>query len=223
MHLEVFSDVACPFCFVGKRAAEQALAAFPHAGEVEVRWRSFELAPGMPATVDGDVFDVLAARYGISRKQAVGAAQGVRELAAETGVDLDLERVRPASTHDAHRLLQLAGTRGLDDALAERLFRAYFEEGATISDHGTLRRLAAEAGLAADEVDAVLVGDAYEREVEADRRLAEGFGLRGVPTFVLDRRLALTGAQPPEVLLEGLQRAYDLAREQAAQQPPDAS
>lgn len=207
MLLEIWSDIACPFCFIGKRTLDRALADFPGRDEIEVRWRSFELAPQMPATIDGDLFAVVAARYGITREEARERCAAITAMAGDLGVELDLTRVRPGRTRDAHRLLQLAHARGLGDTLAERLFTAYFSEGLSVSDPAVLTRLAVGAGLDAGEVADVLGSDAFSDALAEDRRIAESFGLRGVPTFVLDRRIGLVGAQPAAVLLEGLERA----------------
>ncbi len=213
MQLDVWSDIACPFCFIGKRSLEGALAVFPHGDAVEVRWRSFQLAPDMPAVVEGNVYEQLARKYGTTEEEARTRSASVEQLAAQSGLEMDLASVRPANTRDAHRLIQLAIARGLGDAMVERLFRAYFTEGATVSDHETLVALGSDAGLEADEAREVLGGDAFAAETAADQQLAAGIGLQAVPAFVIDRRFGLTGAQPPEVLVEGLERAYQAARE----------
>lgn len=217
MNLEIWSDVACPFCLIGKRHLEQALASFPHADEVEITWRSFQLAPDMPREVPGSQLEHLARKYNLSEEQARTAQQGVVDMAAGSGLELDLDRVRLVNTFDAHRLLQFAGEHGQADALVEHLFGAYFINGEHLADHDTLTRLAVSAGLDGDVAAAVLAdADAYADAVRADGLTAQQFGLHGVPAFVLDRRFGLTGAQPPEVILQGLQRAWDLRNEAAA-------
>jgi len=211
VNLEIWSDVACPFCFIGKRHLEQALESFPHADAVDVSWRSFQLAPDMPREVPGTQLEHLARKYRLTPDQAREAQQQVIAMAAESGLELDLDRVRLVNTFDAHRLLQYAGDLDRAGALADRLFTAYFADGASLADHGTLTRLAVSAGLEHDAAAAVLADpDAYADAVRADGATAQQFGLRGVPAFILDRRLGLTGAQPPEVILQGLQRAWDL-------------
>jgi len=217
VNLEIWSDVACPFCLIGKRHLEQALDSFPHADEVEITWRSFQLAPDMPREVPGTQLEHLARKYGLSEERARTAQQGVIAMAAESGLELDLDRVRLVNTFDAHRLLQFAGRHGRADALVEQLFSAYFIGGESLADHDTLTRLAVAAGLDADAAAAVLADpDAHADAVRADGLTAQQFGLQGVPAFILDRRFGLTGAQPPEVILQGLQRAWDLRDEAAA-------
>lgn len=217
MNLEVWSDVACPFCFIGKRHLEQALAAFPHADDVDIAWRSFQLAPDMPREVPGSQLEHLARKYQLTEDEARAAQQRVIALAAESGLELDLDRVRLVNTFDAHRLLQHAGEHGRAAELAELLFAAYFAEGENLADPATLTRIAVAAGLDGDAAAAVLQDpDAHANAVRADAATAQRFGLQGVPAFVLDRRFGLTGAQPPEVILQGLQRAWDLRDEAAA-------
>lgn len=217
MKLELWSDIACPFCFIGKRHLEQALESFPHADAVDISWRSFQLAPGMPREVAGSQLEHLARKYGLSEEEAREAQQGVVAMAAASGLELDLDRVRLVNTFDAHRLMQYAGERGHGGALAEQLFAGYFVDGESLADHPTLTRLAVASGLDAEGATAVL-GDtaAYADAVRADAATAQQLGLRGVPAFILDRRLGLTGAQPPEVILQGLQRAWDLRDAAAA-------
>lgn len=210
MHLEVFSDIACPFCFIGKRHLEAALASFEHADAVQVRWRSFQLAPDAPREIPGTQLEHLARKYGRTLEEAAQMQEQVVRMAAEAGLELHVDRIRMTNTYDAHRVLQLAQDHGLGEAVNEALLGAYFVEGEHLGDHATLTRLAAGAGLDADAVAAALASDAYGDAVRADLELARGFGLQGVPAFVLDRRFGLTGAQPPEVIVQGLRRAWDL-------------
>jgi predicted DsbA family dithiol-disulfide isomerase len=215
--LEIWSDVACPFCLIGKRHLEQALESFPHADEVEITWRSFQLAPDMPREVPGTQLEHLARKYRLEPEQARAAQQGVVAMAAESGLELDLDRVKLVNTFDAHRLLQFAGEHGRAGELVDRLFTAYFIEGDNLADHDRLTSHAVAAGLDEEAARATLADpDAYADAVRADGATAQQFGLRGVPAFVLDRRFGLTGAQPPEVMLQGLQRAWDLHHDAAA-------
>lgn len=210
MLLEVWSDVACPFCYIGKRHLESALAAFPHADEVDVRWRSFQLAPDAPRDVEGSQVEHLARKYGKTLDEARAMQASVVRMAADAGLEMDVDAIRMTNTFDAHRLLQHAATVGRQDEMKERLMRAYFIEGEHVGDHATLTRLATEAGLDAAEVETVLGGDAHADDVRRDIETAMGFGLQGVPAFVLERRFGLTGAQPPEVILQGLEKAWSL-------------
>jgi predicted DsbA family dithiol-disulfide isomerase len=215
VHVEIWSDIACPWCYIGKRRFEAALAGYEHAGEVTYQWRSFELDPGAPPERAGDRAEHLAGKYGIPVEQARAMEEQMAERAAADGLTFDFSIARAGNTFDGHRVLQLALEHGVQPAMKERLMRAYFTEGELISDHETLVRLAGEVGLDGEEVRAVLAGDRYAAEVREDEQLAQRIGIQGVPFFVADRRFGVSGAQPPEVLQEFLGRAYEAAREAA--------
>ncbi len=206
--VEIWSDVVCPWCAVGKHRFEKALARFAHRDEVEVSYHSFELDPSAPQEQEGDLHDHLATKYGMTRAEAEAKHQQMTAMAAEDGWDFQFDRARRGNTFDAHRLLHLAGDRGVQDAVKERLFRGYFTEGEPIADHATLVRLGAEAGLDADEVRAALDEGRYVGAVRADEAEAQTLGIRGVPFFVVDRKYGVAGAQPPEALLEVLETAW---------------
>lgn len=212
MRVEIWSDVVCPWCYIGKRRFETALARFPQGEDVEVRWRSFQLDPRAPRRSHESTVDLLRRKYGLSPEDAARREEEVEELAAAEGLVIRPDRV-PANTFDAHRLLHLAAERGRQDALQERLFAAYFAEGEVVSDRDTLLRLAQEAGLEEKAARLVLEGDAYAEAVEADATEARTLGARGVPFFVLGRRYAVSGAQPAELFLRALERAW-------AERPP---
>jgi predicted DsbA family dithiol-disulfide isomerase len=212
MKVEIWSDVVCPWCYIGKRRFEAALGRFAHGDDVEVVWRSFELDPGAPVERLGDQVERLARKYGMTREQAIASRDRITRLAAAEGLDFHLERSRGGNTFDAHRLLHLGTERGIGDAVKERLLAAYFVDGEPIGDRDTLIRLGVEAGLDADEAAAVLDGDAYATEVRADEQLASRLGATGVPFFVVDGRYAIPGAQDPEVIVGVLQRAWDESR-----------
>jgi predicted DsbA family dithiol-disulfide isomerase len=207
MHVEIWSDIACPWCYVGKRRFEAALAAFEHRDDVQVTWRSFELDPAAPPEREGDYATRLARKYGRSVEEAQGMLAHMTEVAAGEGLELRFDRVRAGSSFDAHRIVHLAAAHGLQDAMKERLLRAYHGEGELLSDHATLERLAAGVGLPAGEVRDVLAGDRFAAEVRADEELARSFGLGAVPCFVVDRARAAQGAQDPEVLLDMLRHS----------------
>ena len=209
MHVEIWSDIACPWCYVGKRRFEAALAAFDHRDAVTVTWRSFELDPGAPAERPGERAAHLAAKYGTSVEQARSMESHMAGVAAEEGLDFRFDIARGGNTFDAHRLLHLAKAHGVQDAMKERLMRAHFAEGEQMSDHATLERLAAEAGLPADEVRDVLAGDRFAAEVREDERTAASLGIHAVPFFVVDRAFGASGAQPPEALGELLRHAWE--------------
>lgn len=209
MKVEIFSDVACPFCFIGKRNLERALEAFPYADEVEVEWRSFQLDPNAPREPRGSAQEHLAEKYGVSLDEARAMGERVLVMARGVGLEMDFDRVVHVNTFDAHRILKLAGDRGKADRMAELLFTACFLDGGNIADSGLLVSLAAEAGLDAGEAQTILSSDRFSDEVHADFAQAVDFGLGGVPAFVIDRALLVSGAQPPEVLLGALQQARE--------------
>jgi predicted DsbA family dithiol-disulfide isomerase len=208
MQVEIWSDVACPWCYVGKRRFEAALAQFEHRDDVAVTWRSFELDPAAPAERTGDRAERLAEKYGMTVEQAREAEQRLTAVAADEGLPFRFDIARSGSTFDGHRLIHLAETHGLQDEMKERLLRAYFTEGELMSDHDTLVRLAAEVGLDEREVRELLAGDRYADEVRADERTAGEFGISAVPTFVIDRKLGASGAQPPDALLDLLRQGW---------------
>jgi predicted DsbA family dithiol-disulfide isomerase len=209
--VEVWSDVVCPWCYIGKRRFETALERFEHADEVTVMWRSFELDPEAPPHVEGTAAERLAAKYGMSAERAETLHAEMTERAAAEGLEYHFELTRGGNTFDAHRMIHLAATYGHQGAAQERLMRAYFTEGEAISDHGTLVRLVAELGVDPDEARAALELDRFAEDVREDEQLAGQLGIQGVPFFVLNRRYGVSGAQPPEVLLDALQQAWDEA------------
>ena len=212
MRVEIWSDVVCPWCYVGKRRFEQALAAFPHRDEVEVVWRSFELDAAAPAERTGDYAEMLAAKYGFSVARGQEMIDTMTATAAQEGLDFRFDRARVGNTFDAHRLLHLAAERGVQDALKERLMLATFTEGEPIGDHETLVRLGADAGLSADEAREVLASDRYADQVRGDERDAQRLDISGVPFFVVDRTYGVSGAQPAEVLRSVLDKAWEESR-----------
>jgi predicted DsbA family dithiol-disulfide isomerase len=209
VHVEIWSDIACPWCYVGKRRFEAALAAFEHADDVQVTWRSFELDPEAPAERPVSGAEHLAEKYGTSLEQARAMNDRMTEVAAGEGLEFHFERARGGSTFDAHRLVHLAAEHGKQDAMKERLMRGYLGEGELMSDHDALRRLAAEVGLPADEVAELLAGDRFAAAVRDDERTGASLGIRGVPFFVVDRQFGASGAQPPEALGELLRHAWE--------------
>jgi predicted DsbA family dithiol-disulfide isomerase len=206
--VDIWSDVVCPWCYIGKRRFEEAAASFDHADDLEVVWRSFELDPTAPPERAGDAVAHLARKYGVTREQAQAMEDRVTLTAAKLGLEYHLDRARRGNTFDAHRLLHLAADRGVQSALKERLLAAYFTDGEPIGDPDTLVRLATGVGLDANEVRAVLAGDVHAEAVRRDERLATGLGVTGVPFFVFGRAIAVGGAQSPEILLEAMDHAW---------------
>lgn len=224
MKVEIWSDVVCPWCYVGKRQLEQALSRFSHADEVELQWRSYELDPRSPALVGLPMSQILERKYGMTAEQAERANERMTAVAAEVGLEYHLDTVQAGNTFDAHRLVHLAGRLGLGDAMEERLFAAYFTEGRSVGDHASLVGLAAEVGLDPDEVDAALRGDDFAAEVRDDEARASSLGITGVPFYVIDEAYGISGAQPTDVLLGTLERAWSesaaaTAAAAAAQEP----
>jgi predicted DsbA family dithiol-disulfide isomerase len=213
VNVEIWSDVVCPWCYVGKRRFEAALARFPHAGEVEVVWRSFELDPDAPAR-RGSTAEHLARKYGWTRERVAESHARLTALAAAEGLDYRLDETQGGNTFDAHRLLHLAALHGLQDALEERLMLAYFTEAEPIGERDVLARLAEDVGVAGAR-DALAAG-AFAEEVRADEAEARTLGIHGVPFFAFDRRYGVEGAQPAEVLLAALEQAWAERRADAA-------
>jgi predicted DsbA family dithiol-disulfide isomerase len=207
--VEIWSDIACPWCYVGKRRFEAALAAFEHRDEVAVTWRSFELDPQAPVARSVDSATHLAQKYGMTRDEAVASQRKLAEVAAGDGLDMRFDLARGANTFDAHRLVQLAKAQDVQDAMKERLMRAYFTEGERIGDPETLTRLALEVGLGEEDVREVLAGERYAADVRDDERTAMELGINAVPFFVVDRRIGAAGAHPPEALGELLRRGWE--------------
>jgi predicted DsbA family dithiol-disulfide isomerase len=208
MQVEIWSDVVCPWCYLGKRRFEKALESFAHRDEVEVVYRSFELDPWAVPGVTTPTVESLATKYGMSAEQAHAAQRQMEARAAQDGLTFHMEGLRSGNTHDAHRLLQLAKHRGLQAELTERLHQAYFTEQLSIFDHASLTDLAAEVGLDRDEAARVLASNEYDVEVQADEAMARSLGATGVPFFVIDRRYGISGAQPAETITEILDRAW---------------
>jgi predicted DsbA family dithiol-disulfide isomerase len=206
VRIDIWSDVICPWCYLGRQHLHRALESY--AGEVEVVHHAFELDPTSPRDETPLTVKRLATKYGMSEAQALAAQKQMTERAAEAGLTFNLDGQRSGNTRDAHRVLQLARQRGVQDAAMERLYRAYFTDGRSIFDADSLAELAGEVdGLDADEVAATLRTEAFDDLVVADEEQAYALGVTGVPFFVIDRRFGLSGAQPPEILLEVLERA----------------
>jgi predicted DsbA family dithiol-disulfide isomerase len=217
MHVDIWSDLVCPWCYVGKRRFEAALARFAHRDEVEVTWHSFELDPSAPPSHEqGTYASRLARKYATSVERAQGMIDQMTKTAAGEGLSFDFERARPGNTFDAHRLLHFAKIHGKQDALKERLLRACFTDGEPIGDRETLVRLANEVGLDDEQARATLLSDAYAADVRADEADAQAIGITGVPFFAIAGKYGVSGAQSPDVLLEVLERA------RAETQPIDA-
>ncbi len=208
MRIEVWSDVVCPWCYIGKRRLEAALERFPHRDDVEVVWRSFQLDPSAPEGETHALLPTLAAKYGRSLEEARAMVRQVEETAAGEGLRYRLADGVGGNTLLAHELLHLAAEHGLQGEMKERLLRAYFEEARSVFDVDSLVPLAAEVGLDEAEVRAALADSRHRTAVLEDAGTARALGAAGVPFFVVDRRYAAAGAQPADLLLQLLERAW---------------
>jgi predicted DsbA family dithiol-disulfide isomerase len=209
MQIEIWSDVVCPWCYIGKRRLEQALAEFPHRDEVEVVYRSFELDPTAPEAATESTVEALARKWGTDVAGAREAMARGDEVAAEVGLDFHHHDAPRARTIDAHRLLHLAKDHGLQAELKESLLAAYFLRGESMGDHHVLRTAAVGVGLDPHRVDEVLSGKEYADAVLADIDQARAFGANGVPFYVVDRKYGISGAQATEVFTQVLERSWD--------------
>jgi predicted DsbA family dithiol-disulfide isomerase len=212
MQLELWMDVVCPWCYIGKRRLDAALARFDHRDEVTLTVRSFELDPSAPAVRHGTHAEMLSSKYGGTVEEARARLDQMTELGRGDEIAFDFEIARQGNSFDAHRLIHLAAEQGIADAVTERLLRGYFGEGLAIGDREALLDAAAEAGLDRDAAAGALAVDGFAEAVRADEAQAQAIGIRGVPFLVLDRRYGLSGAQPVDAYLEALQHAWDESR-----------
>jgi protein disulfide-isomerase len=210
LHIDIWSDVACPFCYIGKRSFEGALATFEHADQVEVSWRSFELDPHAPTTPAGGIHELLASKYGVTPAEARAMNERVSAMAAGVGLIFDFEALKPTNTFAAHRVLRYAATEELEAAAAEELFAGYFCRGVNLADPDELAGTVAVLGLDRARVRAVAAGDEFAEEVRADEARARQLGITGVPYFLVQSTYAVSGAQSRETFGRALDRAWDL-------------
>lgn len=208
MKVDIWSDVMCPFCYIGKRKFEAALAKFPNGKDIEIEWHSFQLDPDITAQPGKDVYTYLAERKGMTVEQSKQMHKQVVQMAAGEGLQYNFDKAVIANSLDAHRISHLAKKYGKGDAIEEQLFHAYFTEGKDISNHDVLLAMATSLGIPEQEVLDVLKSDKYADAVEADIVRASQIGVRGVPFFVLDNKYAVSGAQPSETFLQALTQAW---------------
>ncbi len=205
--VDIWFDFLCPWCYIGKRRFESALAAFDRAEDVRIRWRSFDLHPGEPRTAELTIPQRLERDLGLPRAEAERAVDRVGLLAAELGLDYHMRDALLVNSFDAHRLARYGASQGLADEIRERIMRAYTGEGANIADHATLIRLGTEVGLDEVAVRAVLAGDDFGDHVRSDHREGRARGVSGVPTVVVGNGPAVVGAQPIASYLDALRSA----------------
>lgn len=208
MKVEIWSDIMCPFCYIGKRRFEEALNTFANKDEVTVEWKSFLLNPELETDPSKTLDEFLAVHKSIPLEEARQMNLQVSEMAAESGLTFNLDRAIPANSFNAHRLLHFAKQQGRQREIGEMLFRAYFTEGKNIDDAGTLLAIAEKAGLDKHAFATAMGEGAFAQEVISDVEEARELGVRGVPFFVLNRRYAISGAQAPEAFLQALEQAY---------------
>lgn len=209
MKVEIWSDMMCPFCYIGKRKFESALNALPQKDSVEVVWHSFQLNPNLKVQPERDSYTYLAELKGQTREWSVKMHDNLTKTAKNVGLEYNFDRAKICNSFDAHRLVQLAKKHRLTDELEECFFKAYFTDGELLSDRDSLIRLASEAGLPKEEVIGVLESDQYAEEVRKDIQEARQLGVTGVPFFVLDRKYAVSGAQDTSVFTNTLRKAMD--------------
>ncbi|WP_104162017.1 DsbA family protein [Arthrobacter sp. ZGTC212] len=211
MKIDIWSDIACPWCYIGKRRFEAALAAFPHRNEVEVTWRSYQLDPSLPAHYDGTEVQYLSERKGIDPQQLAGMLEQVTAQAAGEGLSYDFDSLVVANSFPAHRLIHLARAEGgseAADAVKEALLSAHFEKGQDIGSTEVLTGIGAAAGVDPDRVRSMLATDEYSDAVNADIAQARSLGVSGVPFFVLDEKYGISGAQPVALFTSAVEQAW---------------
>lgn len=209
MKVEIWSDIGCPFCYIGKRRFEEGLEKFANKNEVKVEYRSFQLDPNAEKNPSHDLYDMLVKKMGRSRGEVMAMNQQLADQAQSVGLDLRFDQVIPANSLDAHRIIKLADDYGKGEEVLEHLYKAYFTEGKHIGDADTLADIAVEAGIAREKAIDLLNSTQYTSEVQADGQEASRFGATGVPFFVINRKYAISGAQPSELFLEALQKVWD--------------
>jgi protein disulfide-isomerase len=209
MKIEIWSDIMCPFCYIGKRHFESALKQFPHAENVQIEWKSFQLDPTIPKMDERvDVYQYLADKKGMSLEQSKAMHDNVIQMAKNAGLDYNFDIAVVGNSKDAHRLIQFAKTKGLGDQAEEALFKAYFTDGKNMADMKDLIEIGASIGLDSMELTSVLESDAFAYEMIQDIQEAQNIGVQGVPFFVFDRKYAVSGAQPVEAFLQTLEKVY---------------
>ncbi len=204
MKIEIWSDVVCPFCVIGKRQLEAAIAQYPQRDQVQVTWHSFELDPHAKLDFGMDIHDVLSSKYGMSREQAQQNGERLSMQAKTLGLEFNMDKIIPTNSFNAHRLIHLASSLGKGNEAHELLFNAYFTEGKKISDLNTLIEIGTQLGIDGEQIKKLFHGDAYAYEVRQDEQEAQNLGIRGVPFFLIDRKYAVSGAQGTPAFLEAL-------------------
>jgi len=209
MKVKIWSDVRCPFCYIGKKKFENALVDFSGKDQVEIEWKSYQLDPTLKTDPNLNTLEYFMKVKNISESQAREMFIGASQMAEEVGLDFNLEGSVLANSFMAHRLIQLAKSKGVDNEAEEALFEAHFTEGKNIDDPKVIEEIATLIGINSNEVKDMLASDAFSYEVKQDEMEARNIGVRGVPFFVVDDKYAISGAQPSEVFLQTLQKAWE--------------
>jgi predicted DsbA family dithiol-disulfide isomerase len=209
LKIQIWSDIMCPYCYIGKRRIEGALEQFPHKENVEIEWKSFQLDANFVASADDNLRDHLAEKYRKDKEWAQEMMDNMTQNAKNSGLDFHFEKAVMANSFNAHRLLHLAKKNKLSNELEELLFKAYLTDGKNINDLNTLAELGLEVGLKSEEIKQVLYSDAFANEVKEDIREANSIGVQGVPFFVFDAKYAISGAQPATTFLQTLEKVWE--------------
>ena len=209
MKVEIWSDVVCPFCYIGKRKFEQALGEFAHRADVQVEWKSFQLTPNFVPTPGESIHASLARKKGVPEAEGRRMSDHMTQVAKEVGLDYQFDKAIPANTFLAHQLIHFGAHHGKQDATKERLMAAYYLEGRDLNQLDTLTNLAAEIGLDPEAARQALEVGTYANEVRRDEYEAQQIGVQGVPFFVFDDKYAVSGAQPSEVFAEVLGKVWE--------------
>jgi len=206
--VDIWSDVICPYCYMGKRRFENALKAFEHKDNVVIVWHSYQLNPEAPKEYKGDMYDVMAERFGQPRQWIIEQIKPLQDEAASVGLTYNYDSMKPTNTFDAHRLIQLAATHNVQDKAEEALFRAYFTEGKNINDAATLIQIGTSIGLNEQEIKDMLQSNAFADKVLADEKASDDLKISGVPYFIFNGKYKIDGAQPPQTFLKTLEKAW---------------
>ncbi|SDW20437.1 DsbA family oxidoreductase [Aequorivita viscosa] len=214
MKVEIWSDVMCPFCYIGKRNFETALEQFEYKKHIDVVWKSFLLDPSIPEIAEESYHDYLVTRKNMSPEQVKGMLENVTQSAKQVGLEYNFDKAVMVNSLNAHKLIQLAKTKALGNEAEERLFRAFFTEGKNIADKATLVQLGKDIGLDEAEINTIFSDEKYATLVNQDIQEAQRVGVQGVPFFVIDRKYGVSGAQPAQAFLENLKVAFAEWRKQ---------
>lgn len=209
MKVDIWSDIVCPFCYLGKRLFENALEEFEHKDEIEIVWHSFELSPDLKTDPSKNTYEYLAEKKGWTLEQSKQMHGQIIERAKEAGLEYNFDTAIPANSFDAHRLLHLAKQKGVQNELEEQLFKAHFTDGKNIDDKNDLLEIGLNSGLSKEEISDVLESDKFADDVRTDISIAQQIGIQGVPFFVLNNKYAVSGAQPKEAFVQALNKAWE--------------